>query len=98
MTRLGVSVTVLVQYANDTQFLHSGPLADLEKIIKEAETAFVTAEDCFLGDGLLLVKTNKTKCIFFGSRQMLSRMPEDTVVRFESTPIHPSPYVKNVCL
>ena len=91
------SECTLVQYADDTQFLHSGSLEDFKTMIKEAERTLVRARQYFLCNGLM-VNPNKTQCIFIGNRQLLARIPEDAVVRFGNTSIQPSTHVKNLGL
>ncbi len=45
-----------------------------------------------------MVNATKTQCIFIGSRQLCSRIPEDVVVKFDRTNISPSTHVKNLGL
>ncbi len=45
-----------------------------------------------------MVNATKTQCIFIGSRQLCSRIPEDVVAKFDGTNISPSTYVKNLSL
>lgn len=44
----------LIQYADDTQFLHTGTLAELPTIISEAEQTLNRAREYFLRNGLKL--------------------------------------------
>ncbi len=46
----------------------------------------------------LLLNEKKTQCIFIGSRTMLSRTPNNTVIYFNNTQIKPSVSVKNLAL
>ena len=45
-----------------------------------------------------MVNPSKTQCIFIGSRQLLSHIPEDIVVQFDGTSIRPSTHVNNLGL
>ncbi len=45
-----------------------------------------------------MLNSSKTQCIFIGSRQLISRIPEDVVVQFDGTSISPSTHVKNLGL
>ncbi len=57
----------LVQYADDTQFLHSGNIEKLNQIIKDTEDALTRCRKYFLRNGLMF-NSSKTQCIFIGSR------------------------------
>ncbi len=85
----------LVQYADDTQFLHSGRVEELNKIIKETEDALARCRDYFLKNGLMF-NSSKTQCIFIGSRQLLSSIPPNTTINFNGTIIHSKQHVKNL--
>ena len=87
----------LVRYADDTQFLHSGSLENLENIIRDTEATLTKAQEYFLRNGLMLNPT-KTQCIFFGSKQLLSHVPNDITVNFNGNCIRPSSTVKNLGL
>ncbi len=45
-----------------------------------------------------MVNPNKTQCIFFSSKQLLSRVSEDITVNFDGNRIRPSNNVKNLGL
>ncbi len=45
-----------------------------------------------------MVNPNKTQCIFFGNRQLLSHVPEDITVNFDGNRIRPSNNVKKLGL
>ncbi len=59
---------ILVQYADDTQFLHSGPLDDLKVIISKTEETLRRARTYFLRQGLMM-NAHKTQCTFIGTRR-----------------------------
>ncbi len=46
----------------------------------------------------LLLNEEKTQCIFIGSRTLLLRIPNNTVIYFNNTQIKPSDSVKNLDL
>ncbi len=84
----------LIQYADDTQFLHSGTIEDLNQIIKDTEDTHVKCRDYYLKNGLMF--NSKTQCIFIGNGQLLSKIPPNITVNFNGNIIHPSKYVKNL--
>ncbi len=88
-----ITICTLVQYADDTQFIDSGSLENLANIINEAEVAI--ANKYFLRNSLM-VNPNKIQCIFTGSRQLLSHIPENVVIQVGGTNIRPSTNVKNL--
>ena len=85
----------LVQYADDTQFIHTGTPSQLNLLISEAEQTLHRAREYFLKNGLKL-NTKKTQCIFIGTRQLIPMIPEDTAITFHNTKIYPSSHVKNL--
>ncbi len=92
-----VSDCTLVQYADDTQLLHQGHLDKLNEIIHQTELTLKTIKTYFSENGLM-VNESKTQCIFIGSRQLCSRIPEDVVLNFDGTNISPSTHGKNLGL
>ncbi len=42
-----------------------------------------------------MIDPNKTKCIFIGNRQLLSRIPNNTTIKFAGNTINLSNHVKN---
>ncbi len=87
----------LVQYADGTHFLHSDSLDNLDTLIKNAEITLTKAKEYFLVNGLM-VNPTKTQCIFIGSRQLLSHIPENVKIQFDGTSICPSAHVNNLGL
>ncbi len=85
----------LVQYADDTQFIHTGTPSQLNLLIAEAERTLHRAREYFFINGLKL-NTKKTQCIFIGTRQLILMIPEDTAVTFHNTKIYPSSQVKTL--
>ncbi len=92
-----ISDCILVQYADDTQILHQGHLGKLNEIINQTEVTLKKIKTYFSKNGLMINET-KTQCIFIGSRQLCSRIPEDVVITFNGTNISPSTHVKNLGL
>ncbi len=87
----------LTQYADDTQFLHSGTVTELPTIISQAEETLSRARKYFLRNGLKL-NAKTTQCIFIGTHQLIPRIPEHTklTINFHDTTIKPSSHVKNL--
>ncbi len=52
----------LVQYADDTQFLHSNTIDKLDHLIKDTEETLVKCRRYFLKNGLML-NSSKTQCV-----------------------------------
>ncbi len=86
---------LLVQYADDTQFLHTSTVDNLNLLIRNTESTLLRLKSYFLRSGLLLNST-KTQCILIGSRQLLSLIPPDTRISFDGDSIYPSTHVENL--
>ncbi len=86
---------LLVQYADDTQFLHTNTVDNLNVLIGNTESTLLRLKSYFLRNCLLL-NPAKTQCIFIGNRQLLSLVPPDTRISFDGDSIHPSTHVKNL--
>ena len=86
---------LVVQYADDTQFLHSGHIDDLHDLINRSEYTLKKAKKYFNSNGLML-NLKKTQCIFIGSRWYISRIPSSTYIMFDDNKIVPSNSVKNL--
>lgn len=86
---------ITIQYADDTQILHSGSLGELNNIIQHTEVSLSNIRAYFMKNGLLL-NTDKTQCIFIGSRQILAQLPNNISIQFHDTKIHPTAKVKNL--
>ena len=87
----------LVQFADDSQFLCSGTVEDLETLVRQAEATLSRAIQYFSENGLK-INSSKTKCIFIGSRNYLDRIPNDTVIKVGASLIKPSSNVINLGL
>ena len=62
---------------------------------ENAKHVLTTAKAYFSSNGLLL-KESKTQLIFFGSRQYISRIPENTSLKLGNVTLIPSQNVKNL--
>ena len=85
----------LVQYADDSQFIHTGTVDRIDELIMDAELTLRNAKEYFDKNGLL-VNASKTQIIFIGSRQNISKIPENIKIQFDGSCISPSKYVKNL--
>ncbi len=80
---------VLVQYADDTQFRHTGTVNNLENLIVKTEETLTKANHYFLRNDLM-INPNKTLCILIANRQLPSRIPDNTTIKFAGNTITPS--------
>ncbi len=85
----------LVQYADDTQFILSDSTENLTELIRKTEEILDTIKRHFNRNGLLL-NMNKTQCMFIGSRTLLTRIPNDTVIHAGNTCIQPCDSLKSL--
>ncbi len=83
---------LLVQYADDTQFILSDSTKNLPELIRKTEETLDRIKRYFNRSGLWL-NMNKTQCMFIGSRTLLARIPNDTVIH---TCIQPCDSLKNL--
>ena len=67
----------------------------MEDLITRAEDTLSEAKTFFQKNGLN-VNESKTQCMFIGTRQLISRIPEDVEIHFGTAIIKPSHKVKNV--
>lgn len=88
---------LIIQYADDTQFLHSGTVNKINTLITNTETTLKQLRIYFLHNGLQL-NINKTQCIFLGTRQLLAHIPNTTTIRCAEGTIQPSFQIKNLGL
>ena len=85
----------VVQYADDTQFVHTGTTDELPDLITRAETTLTLAKAYFNRNGLM-INPNKTQCLFVGTRPFIRRIPSDTTINFDNALITPSKHIKNL--
>lgn len=88
---------LLVQYADDTQFLHSGNINEINTLINKTEITLKQIRTYFLQNGLQL-NSNKTQCIFLGTRQLLAHIPNNATIRCADGVIQPLFHVKKTWL
>ncbi len=67
----------IIQYADDTPFLHADTVNNLEDLISKTEETLFNIEQYFLLNGLLL-NSKKTQGIFIGNRHLLFHIPHDS--------------------
>ena len=86
---------ILIQYADDTQFLEADTVENLDGLISNTENALRNIELYFQTNGLLL-NNKKTQCIFIGNRQLLALVPSDISINCNGVHIYPTTHVKNL--
>ncbi len=84
-----------MQYADDTQFIHSDSIDNLNELMRRTEETLNKIISYFNKNGLLL-NTKKTQCMFIGSRALLSRISSNNIMHVNDTQIKPSDSVKNL--
>ncbi len=85
----------LVQYADDTQFLHCGPVHELDLLLNKTETTLRRIKSYFLKHGLLM-NANKTQYIIIGTRQLLPQTPNNITINLHDSIIQPVTHVKSL--
>ncbi len=85
----------VIQYADDTQFVHKGSIDTIEDLIRKGEETLKKAKEYFNRNGLML-NTSKTQCMFVGTRGLLSQIPEGTHLNIDNVRIDPSDNIKNL--
>lgn len=85
----------VIQYADDTQFIHTGTINDIHVLVRECEETLSKVKLYFHINGLKL-NTNKTQCIFIGTRGHITQIPNDTCIQVDGSTITPSSSVKNL--
>ncbi len=81
---------LLIQYADDTQFLHEGSIDKLESLMHNTQITLKNVKNYFLRNGRML--NSKKKKI----RQLLTRLPLNTDIKLDDEIIIPTSYVKNL--
>ena len=67
----------------------------LQDLVQRGEETLSRAKHYFNSNGLLL-NTNKTQCMFAGSRGLISQIPPNTILQVDDTTINPSSSLKNL--
>ncbi len=90
-----ISDCLLVQYADDTQFLRTSAIDNLKFPMRHTESSILRLKLYFLADGFLMNPT-KTRYIFIGNIQPLSHIATDIRIYFEGDNIYPSSHVQSL--
>ncbi len=85
---------VVIQYANETHFIHTGCIEKITDMILRGEESLKEAKSYFHKIGLML-NASKTQCMFVGSRGLLSQVPLDIKIQIDGNFITPCKVVKN---
>ena len=88
---------LLVQYADDAQVILGDYLENLPALKQRAEHVLKDIKNYFLSNGLM-INTKKTQCIFIGSSQLISKIPNDITIKCGNDTIKISHQVKNLGL
>ncbi len=86
---------LLVQHADDTQFLHTGEVEELNTLVLEAGTTLSRTRQFFLTHDLKL-NGKKTQCIFLGTRHLVPKIPANSAITLHNTTIKPNTHVKTL--
>ncbi len=89
-----ISDCLVIQYADDTQLVHTGNVNNIQDLIRKGEETLLIAKKYFNANGLML-NTAKTQCMFIGCRGLISQIPPVTCLRVDGTSIVPSKSMKN---
>ncbi len=90
-----ISGCLVIQYADDTQFLHTGSIGNIDDLVRRGEETLTEAKKYFQINGLML-NSGKTRCMCIGSRGLTSQIPGDTCIRFDDCSIVPACSVMNL--
>ena len=71
---------MVIQYADDTQFIQTGDINDIQSLIRRGEESKKKAQLYFYKNGLML-NANDTQCMFVGTRGLLSQIHPDTLCK-----------------
>ncbi len=86
---------LIIQYADDTQLIHTGNINSINDLVHRGETSLRQAKSYFNANGLLL-NTTKTQCMFIGSSGLISQIPPNTCLQVDGNNIFPSNHLKNL--
>ncbi len=85
----------LVHYADETQFLLTGNIENLNKIIKDTEDIHFKCRNYYLRNGLMF-NSSKTQYVFIGNRQLPSNIPPNTAINLNGNITYPSKHVTDL--
>ncbi len=95
MTSHNVSNCLVIQYTDDTQFIHTGNVDRIQDLIcRGEETLSKTKRYFHLND--IMLNTKKGQCIFTGSRVLISQLPQNVPLQVDDSSIMPSTSLKNL--
>ena len=87
--------SMLVQFADDAQFILSGKIEDIDDLIRRVESTVERALRYFAVNGLK-VNAQKTQILFVGSKSYVERLPINLKIRVRSSLLSPSEVAKNL--
>ncbi len=79
----------IIQYADDTQFVHTGSVDNSDNLINSSEEPLKLAKTYFHINGLTL-DAKKTQCMFIGTRGLLSKIALDIHIKMDGNEIAPA--------
>lgn len=85
----------IIQYADDTQFVHTGDINDIQGLIRKGEGDIAKAKLYFNMNGLVL-NSKRTQCMSVGTKGLLSQIPAGTHILVDGNPIFPSHSIRNL--
>ncbi len=92
-----ISDCFIIQYADDTQFIHTGSIDRLQDLIQRGEDTMSRAQHYFNSNGLLL-NAKKTQCMFVGSRGLMSQILPNTTLHVDGATTVPSSSIQSLVL
>ena len=90
-----ISDCLVLQYADVTQFIHTGSIDNIHDLMYRSAATFKIAKNYLNANGLLL-NTRKTQCMFVGSRGYISKISPNTCLEVDGSEIAPSKTQKNL--
>ena len=85
----------IIQYADDTQCIHTGDINDIRGLMSRDEECMAKAKLYFNKYDLMLNAKN-TQCMFVRTRGLLSRILSDVHMLVDGNPIFPSNSIKKL--
>ncbi len=86
---------VLIQYADDTQFLAINLVGNFLNVLRKTQKPLHKATLYFLTNGLLM-NAEKIECMFIGSHQLIPQLLSNITIEIHNTTIQPNICVKNL--
>ena len=68
---------MVIQYADDTQFIQTGNINDIPGLMRTGEDSIKKVQ-LYFDKNVLMLNANKTQCMFVGARGLLSQIPPYT--------------------